>query len=318
MIYILLIGLILELIYSYRVFGKDLFSPSAVLCEVFILSTIACIFNIDKWGVDLSGTTVAVILGGNAVFIGVSSIIHHIYKKKYGDNKRIKNGKLEYINIRYPILLLVVLAYLIFAVFYVRANLTVASELTYSGDIGQAMSLYRHEVVHEDGVSISIWLSRAAHVFDVGVYVLIFVFINNLIVNRKNRSNFLLLLPIFSFLFSSIFTAQRTTILLAFIYALFVTYSLLNRQYQFINKINTRYIFRGAIIVAIFLLLFGVTRSFFGRDDRETVFDNVTYYVGNSIESLDLFIKRPIESKQFGEETFRQFRVNLSKYDLVD
>lgn len=321
MIYILLIGLILELIYCYYVFKKDLFSPSAILCEVFILSTIACIFNVEKWGVDLGFSTVATILGGNAVFIFVSTIVHHFYEKKYHkikNEKSDKNEKMSYIKISGVVLALVTIVYIIFSVVYVKTNISILGDLTQSEDMSQAMSVYRHETVHEDENLLPVWLIRTNAVFNIGTYVLMYVFINNIIVDKRKKSNYLLLLSILLYLVSSVFTAQRTTILLAFIYALFVTYSLLNRKHQFVRKLNTKYVIRGALIIVAFLVLFGVTRSFFGRSDKDSAFENVTYYTGNSIESLDLYIRNPLESKQFGEETFWRFRSNLSKYGLAE
>lgn len=318
MIYLLLVGLILELIYCYYVFEKDLFSPSAILCEVFILSTIACIFNIDKWGVNLSANTVAVVLLGHATFIAVSTMIHKFYKKKYGEHKNKKDEKLTFIKIAPIVLALVIIAYITFSTVFIVNNVSIMKGLTQSTDIAEMMSSYRYETVHGDGVSLSPWLARLSVIFSIGNYILIYVFVNNMIVDRKNKSNYVILFAVIAFLISSAFTAQRTTILLAFIYTLFVVYSLLNRQYHFVEKINTKYVFRGAIIVIVFLVLFGFTRGLFGRKTDGTVIDSVTYYMGNSIESLDLFVKNPLESKQFGEETFRQFRINLSKYGLVE
>lgn len=317
MIFLLLAGLILELIYCYYVFGKDLFSPSAILCEVFILSTIACIFNIDVWGVNLGVDTLAVILGGNAVFIIASTIVHLVFSKK-NENKKIERGEeLNYINIKLAILILVAIAYLVFSVIYAKTVISILGTLDYSGDMANAMAIYRSETF-SGGVSLPIWLVRMDVVLGIGIYVLMYVFINNIIVDRKKKSNYLLLVAVVAYLISSVFTAQRTTILLAFIFALFVTYTLLNRKYRFVQRLNAKYVFRGVIILVAFLALFGATRGLFGRQGEMSPFDNVTYYTGNSIESLDLFIKSPLESRQFGEETFRQFRVYLSEYGLAE
>ena len=316
MIFVLLAGLMLELIYSYRVFGKDLFSPSAILCEVFILSTIACIFNIDKWGVDLCGETVAVILGGNFIFILVSTIIHRLYRKKRKNIKK-KKEDLKYININAVVLMLTIIGYLVFSVLFIKANMSALGEFNQGEGLSQAMASYRYETIQE-GSSLSSWLVAANTFFNIGVYILIYIFVNNIIVNRKNKNNYFLLLPVALYLFSSIFTTERSTILLVFIYTLFIVYSLLNRKYQFMEKVNKKYIFRGILAVIIFLALFGGMRALFGRNDNRSIFDHITYYAGNSIESLDLFIKHPLESKQFGEETFRNFRRHLSKYGIVE
>ncbi len=318
MIFILLAGLILELIYCYYVFNKDLFSPSAIMCEVFILSTIACFFNIDKWGVDLRTDTVAVILGGNAVFAIVSTVIHNIYEKKSKHRKKINCEKLNYIDISNIVLFFIVLTYFVFSILYIKTNLSVMNDISQGSDISVAMGIYRHETVHEGAVFLPSWMTKMNFVLNVGVYVMLYVFMNNFVVDKKRKKNYLILISIIIYLASSAFTAQRTTILLAFIYALFIAYSLLNRRYQFVQKMNFKFLISGLLITIGFLMLFGLTRGLFGRSTKDSAFDSVTYYMGNSIEALDLFIENPIESNQFGEELFRQPRVLLSSYGLAD
>lgn len=317
MIYLLLIGLILELVCCYIIFEKDLFSPSAVLCEVFILSTVACIFRADDWGVNLGTDTLATIIIGNAIFIAVSAVIHRFFRKRCVGKKDNRREKLSYINIRSAILILVTIAYVIFAMVYARHVISILHSLDQSGGMTHAMSMYRGRSFSGE-ISLPDWLTRLNVIFGIGIYVIMYIFINNLIVDRKRKSNYLLLIAIVAYLVSSVFTTQRTTILLAFMYALFVTYTLLNRKYRFVERLNKKYIFRGAIALVVFLVLFGATRGIFGREGEVTLYEDVTHYMGNSIESLDLYIKYPLEKQQFGEETFRQFRNYLSKYDLAE
>ncbi|MBR3132333.1 oligosaccharide repeat unit polymerase [Candidatus Saccharibacteria bacterium] len=319
MIYILLVGLIVQLIYCYCVFRKDLFSPSAIICEVFLLSTLACIYNISGSNFDIQPATLSVILGGNTVFLLTSTIVHFFYKKKRKgfESSSDKTETLKYIQIYRAILVIVTMAYLTFSVVFSAMSMSAVKNMNQSDDFSSAMNAYRSETA-EYGSGLPSWLTKTGVVLNIGVFVLIYVFINNLLVDKKNKSNYLLLVCIVSYLTSSIFTAQRTTILLAFMDALFVAYSLLNRKYQFTEKMNFKYIRRGSLVVVIFLLLFGLTRGLFGRVDNRTALNSVTYYMGNSIEFLDAYIKKPIEPKQFGEELFRQPRVILSEYGLVE
>ena len=317
MLYVLLVGLIFELVFCYYAFKRDLFSPSAILCEVFILSTVACIYNADTWGVNLGLETLIVILGGNAVFIAVSTVIHRLFGKKHAHIENEQREDLKYIDIGFFRLLLVMVVYVIFSIIYAKTVMTILGSLTNSGDFTQAMAAFRSESFSGD-VGLPDWLTKANLLLGIGVYVLLYVFINNIIVDRKKKSNYLLLIAIIAYLVSSIFTAQRTTILLAFIYIIFVAYSLLNRKYQFIQKLNIKYLFRAIVALVLFLGLFSASRGLFGRKGEVSIIDNVTYYMGNSIESLDLFIKEPLESRQFGEETLRQFRIYLSKFGLAE
>ncbi len=315
-IYILLIILVIQFIVCYYLFDKDLFSPSAILSEVFILSTLACIYNIDKWGVNLHYNTLLVILIGNSIFIAVSYIIHLLFGKKR--KEKVVEEKLEYIEISSIKCLFLFCLYIIFAVVYIKSNLSVLSIISNgSNDLSAAMSIYRQDYV-EGLIKLPSLLTKLGVILDLGCFVLIYIFINNMIVNHKKFKNYILLVCVLSYLLSSAFTAQRTTILLAFLYSLFVVYTLLNKKYKFVSKLNSKYIVLGAICIVIFFLLFGLTRNFMGRTDKRSLIDNITYYMGNSIESLDLYIQDPIKCNQFGEELFRQFRITLSKYGICE
>lgn len=191
------------------------------------------------------------------------------------------------------------------------------NDLGRSNDFAMSMNAYRSELI-EEGSSLPGPLTKLNVVFETGMFVMIYIFINNFLVNRKIKSNYLMLVSIVVYLISTIFTAQRTTILIAFIFTLFVLYFLLNRKYQFIKKMNGKYIRRGLLVVAAFLLLFGATRGLFGRISDQTAVDSATSYMGYSIELLDAYIQHPLESKQFGEETFMQARSILSQYGLME
>ena len=318
MIYILLVGLIIQLVYCYYVFKKDLFSPSAIICEVFILSTLACIYNTAGTDYDIQPITAGVILGGNTVFIAVSSIIHFIFSEKHKTRAAIKGKEdLKYIEIRRGILVVTTLLYLIFSVVFIVMNISAMRNISQADDFSASMGAYRGELL-EEGSNLPGPITRINMILGTGVFVIVYIFINNLLVDKKRKSNYLLLFCVILYLFSSVFTAQRTTILIVFLFTLFVTYSLLNRKYQFTERINGKYMRRGILVVTIFLLLFGATRGLFGRAGEVAPIESVTNYMGNSIEFLDAYIRHPLESKQFGEETFWKSRDLLSKYNLVD
>ena len=317
MVYILLIILVLQFVVSYYIFDKDLFSPSSILCEVFIISTIACIYNKSNWAVNLSLNTLLVIFVGNSVFIFISALIHYL-KRNRKKRLEMKEEGLRKIEITKTKCIVLLLFYLIFVIIFIKVNLSVLNSYIKNGNsFSSAMNIYRNESINNT-LNLSSWIDGFNNVFSVGTYALLYVFINNVIVDYKDKKNYILLICIIIYLFSSVFTAQRTTILLAFLYSLFVVYELLNRKYIFISKLNSKYIVLGLLVVVTFLTIFGITRQLFGRKDRNSALYNVTFYMGTSIESLDLFIKNPIKSQQFGEELFKRFRNFLSKYGICE
>ena len=220
-IYLLLVVLIIEFILSYYLFNKDLFSPSAVLSEVFILSTLACIYNIDNWGVNLHYSTFFVICGGNLVFIIVSYIINLLNKKNRKSFKTEENESFKYIEITNLKCFVILFIYVIFTIIFIKENLSIISILSEStGETSAAMNMYRRELV-EGLVQLPGWLTKLGVILNLGAFVLMYVFINNMIVNFKRIKNYVILFCVLLYLFSSVFTSQRTTILLIFIYSLF-------------------------------------------------------------------------------------------------
>lgn len=317
MIYVLLVGLALQLLYCYYVFNKDLFSPSAVLCEVFIISVLACLYNISGTGFDIQPTTVNVILGGNAVFILVSTFLHLLSKKNNKKKTREIDEELRFIEIDIAKMIILTVVYFVFSIVFVVMTMSIIGNLNNSGDFSVAMNAYRNEM-SENGSGLPGWLTKIGVILNLGTFLLTYVFINNVLVDKRRKSNYLLLLCVCLYLISSIFTAQRTTILIMFIYTLFILYNLLNRKYHFIGKMNRKYARRGILFVVVFLMLFGLTRGIFGRQSKLSVIDNTMVYTGGSIEFLDDFIKNPTHSEQFGEELFYQFRSTLSDYGIVN
>lgn len=322
MIYLLLIILFIYLIICYYTFNKNLFSPAAILCEVYILSTISCIYNIETWQVNMHLNTFFVIVLGNLIFISIAIIIHKYYNKREDKNeyiiKKANKSDLEYINISKFKYIIILLIFIIISILLINENLKDAANISSVEDFSKEMIAHRYMMVHGENENSSI-ISALGFFLNIGVYMLVYIFINNLLVNKKKKSNYLLILPIMIHLVATITSAQRTTILLTFIYTLFILYVLLNKKYNCRTKINIRFVKTAVIAIIIFFLLFGATRMLFGRiDDNTSIMENVTYYAGNSIEALDAFLQNPIEPLEFGEELFRGFRVRLSKYGILN
>lgn len=314
-IYLLLLTLIFLFIVSYHIFDKDLFSPSTILCEAYILSVLCCIYNIDTWGVNLHWNTYFVIVIGNIIFIIVSAYIHNIYRNKKKIPK--KNEELKYINIPVIILLIVLILFIIFTFWFIKENLSLNGAFSSSNDFSSAMQMHRQDLIN-DSANFNPILKGLNTLLSTLVFILLYVFINNVIVDKKKKSNYIILLCIILYLIASFFSAQRSTFLIIFIYIVFVIYELLNRKNLIISKLNGKYLKKGIIALFLFLFLFGATRHLFGRVGDESIIDNVTYYAGNSIEALDLYLQSPIESRQFGEELFRMIRVKLAPLGLCE
>lgn len=319
MIYYLLIALIIMLIISYIVFEKDLLAPPVVLNAVYILSTIFAIYNIDTWAIQLHSNTFWVIVLGNLTFL-ITSILVHIFFKKNKKNTIIseeqnRDNNVGYININISKIIFVTLVMVLFSFIYIKTVQNMAHSYGYADDYSQMMSNYRSNTSYGDD-ELPSWLMRFNRLMMSCTYVLLYIFINNIIYNRKNKKNYLLLIPILTYCVTSLFGAERTSILCYFIFALVLVYIILNKKYNFISKINKKYIIRGIACITLFFTFFTLSKSFVGRTDDMKGLYYISFYAGGPIELLDLYLQDPIYSKEFGEEIFRGFRVILAKFGL--
>ena len=320
MIYYLLIVLILMLIISYFVFERDLLAPAVVLSIVYILSTIFAIYNIEEWAIELHSKTFWVIVLGNLTFLITAIIIHMIYGKKKksrdSEKKSINEFKSKYINVHASKIIFVTLIMITFSIIYIRAVQNMAHSYGYASDYSQMMSNFRSNTSYGDD-SLPSWILRYNRLMMACTYVLLYIFINNMIYNSKNKKNYLLLIPILLYCITSLFGAARTSVLCYFIYSMVLIYIILNKKYNFMNKINKKYIVRGLICVVLFFMFFVLTKSFVGRTDDMNGLYYISFYAGGSIELLDIYLRNPTYSTFFGEEIFRGFREILAKFGLT-
>lgn len=320
MIYYLLIALIIMLIISYIVFEKDLLAPPVVLNAVYILSTIFAIYNIDTWAIQLHSNTFWVIVLGNLTFL-ITAIVIHIYSKNNNKKNKIiekepnKNFNIEYINIHINKILFVTIVMIIFSLIYIKTVQNMAHSYGNTNDYSKMMSNFRTNTSYGDD-ELPSWIKRYNRLMMACTYVLLYIFINNIIYDRKNKKNYLLLIPILIYCITSLFGAERTSVLCYFIFALVLVYIILNKKYNFISKINKKYIIRGIACITLFFTFFTLSKGFVGRTDDMNGLYYISFYAGGPIELLDLYLQDPIYPKEFGEEIFRGFREILAKFGL--
>ena len=138
MIYFLLF-LIIIIFLVVLVNDKNLFSPSSIICESYILAVLCAIINIDKWNISISVKTFQIIIIGILSFIIPSFFVLHCYFNK-NDNESQKSGKYNYcINKQiYLILIALQFAALILYLYYVIKTI---------GGIGNVFRL--SEILHD-------------------------------------------------------------------------------------------------------------------------------------------------------------------------
>jgi len=236
------------------------------------------------------------------------------YKKKKKSNLTTDNkiSELEYINISNSKLIICIILTVITATIFIYNVLKLAKSYGGYDNYAEMMSNYRSNTSYGED-SLPKYVTRLYNIMLPVTYLLWYMFINNLLVDRTNRKNFVYLIPVFILLGTSLVNAERTTILNFFIYAITIFYLLFQKSKYYTKKAEHNFIFKVLVAIIIFLVGFVSIRTFVGRGDEMDPIYYITFYAGGSVQLLNLFLQNPIKADYFGEEVFLSFRQKLKK-----
>lgn len=315
MIYFLLF-LIIIIFLVVLVNDKNLFSPSSIMCESYILAVLCAIINIDKWNISISVKTFQIIIIGILSFIIPSFFVLHCYFNK-NDNDSQKSGKYNYcINKQiYLILIALQFAALILYLYYVIKTI---------GGIGNVFRL--SEILHDyrEGTSygdleslVPTYVNQLVKISQVVSYVSLYnIFYEKMIKKTRNDCLFLNIVSIVLFIALSLLSGGRYKMIAFFLAALVMGYTIFKKM---TNKgINIKNILKIFLLIVAIVLCFSKTRTLVGRTNDDDLVSYVSSYFGGSIQLLDLYLKNPIENDGiFGKESFYALNNTLAKFDII-
>ena len=185
MIYILLIYLILIFIVTLSI-TKDLFHPSNILIESYILAVFCAILNIDKWNIILSNQTVLLILLGIISFAIPSLFLCIIYKRKNKINKyNSTNESISQIKIKKANYYILFIIQIIIFLLYTFTILKIIK--SFSSNFFTAISLYRFNSSFDNEASLPFIIKQFYKLSKAIIYVLTYIEIYNIIVSYKSN-----------------------------------------------------------------------------------------------------------------------------------
>ena len=278
--------------------GGDLLAPACLACFASILCSAGAIYDCWRWSYQLGAAEVFVFSGGLLCFVVPATFFN-----KKGDGSTQERCK--------PIIIPKVVTYgviafgLVAAYLYVRAIMQVAGG---SGDWSQTMQSYRHNVAYGDADDqIPSSVSRLFKLFMAFAYAYVFIFMNDLVVERKARWAYLL--PGLIYCGASLSQASRGQII-AFLFASVIMFWVLRKRYTG-KTVHVPFSVIAATVVVIVagLALFAMANELVGRTTAKTPLDSVMTYIGGSVVGLDMFLDNPgaaiSPNNIFGAETFR-------------
>lgn len=292
LLYPLLCVELLYLIFCWKRFRHELFSPATITVCVFIFSTILNIYSIQLWRIDFQIETFLLIS------IGLLFIIFGDERGLLSKRQKLLSSPKE-ILYRCPRLIQLFIACItcVLTFLYYREMLAfiVANALA---NIGEAKEV----AILGDNIEMNPIIKQGYKIVVAESYICGFIFINNRIIFKdKLKNNILLLIPIFCGILISICGGNRIEILKIISSLFFIYYILYQRKYGWKKKPNKQLMILCVPCGILFLFAFSalrfVTKADMGaQENMGDIYQYIAYYGGSPIQVLNLKIEQGIEN----------------------
>ncbi|WFA75761.1 O-antigen ligase [Streptococcus suis] len=307
----LFIGLLLLLFFNYLSSQRDILSPSVVMAAMFIVSTIFALINAKNWNIDYELLSTFYILSGIIVFsIPVTIVSNKV--EAIPEIVSYRKLSISTWKIIFAILVDLVIIYL-----YRKEMYQLAAQAGYSG---QSIQWFiRNSTSYEGSIELSAKIRLLVRFVDITAYIFIFTFLNNFIYDIRRKSNLLLLVPVFLFIYKTSLTGGRQDILKLLVAAVVQTYILQKAKVGWRKVISSRY-----LMIGLTGLLFGIPSFYYGlflvgRTTTRSMMESVSTYIGGPIQHFNQFVQNPTSpSRYIGSESLTPILNILGDLGLID
>lgn len=308
---ILLIGLLFLLFFNYLFSQRDVMSPAVVMTAMFVISTTFALINARNWNIDYSPLSVFYILSGILVF----SIPVIIFSKKFEPVNEIvvrRTLSIATWKILFAITLDLFIIYL-----YRKEMIQLATQAGYTGESLQWF--IRNMTNYEASAEFSGRVRLLVRFVDITAYIFMFTFLNNFVYKKIKIRDFLLLIPIFLFIYKTSLTGGRQDILRLLVAGVVQLYIIQKTSVGWKKVISTKYIFIGILGLILGIPSFYYGLFLVGRTTTRTLMESVSTYIGGAIQHFNQFVQEPLgSSRYFGEETLTPILNILGDVGIID
>ncbi len=314
---LLYVTILVLLLISYNITGKDILRPINVMLAVFLLSATFTLLNVKNWNIEYSSKAYFVLTSGLITALIADYIFYskYIYKKS---NSLQKEREIKPIIVKnWKIVLLSIVELGILFLYYKEIKRLAILD----GYIPGANLLwhFRNITSYTGEESLNGFVSILIKFVDAVAYIITFIIINNLLSKKvKLKKMYIYFFPIVIFTIKVLMASGRQELLRWGAYALLTSYILYKFKVGWQKNITFKYFKKIIIIVPLALLLFYYATNIIGRGTTRTIFQYISTYVGGSIQHFNQFIEDPIVLEHFGEETFPGVYSFLHKFGLTD
>lgn len=294
LIYLLLLLLILLWLISYIFTQKDILSPPSVFCEIFIVSILFCIPNLEKWNFDMGERTFFVIFLGILFFcIGY----FFFYSSKKILNRQLVLQEYEVKKIVIPVYKMIIFTFIqLLTIYFIYMGLNEFPGNT----IFERIMSYRLSILDNNGYEnkMPTYIMSLYTFCYSGIQVVIYMLVNNFNINKKIKSLYIiniLLIVMMSFMFGN-----RTQVMGIMVYFIVIMYIYYLRKNMWNAKIKLKTYIKILAIVILVLIAFPTVGIFLvGRGDENyfsqmniinLVWEQLSIYIGAPLKLLDLYL----------------------------
>lgn len=301
---------------------KDILRPSIGVCAVFTASIVCAFSNSVIWKYSMS------VLCATVIFCGV--LLYTITDLIVSNRRRVVNDtndlKINRINISTLFYVISIFFMSVSSILYYRDIIYIASKYGALGAWSTMIRFYRNGTMTGDlDIGISSLASNSYIISTALAYIYLYVFIHNLILNKKDKINFIYLVPVVIFLINTLFTGGRMPMLRLIIGGIFLFY-FLSYKINGRKSFNSKNFLKLVFIMILTLYGFATISTLVGRNYDGNPIYYITSYMGGSVPLLDLFLQDPVHHNIWGYETFpsilsflgRRFDIDAFKSILVN
>lgn len=308
---------LLILFFAVMVLQCDILAPSVIVCFVFLISTIILETNVYEWEINISPMTVFVVVTGLAVFVLTGCFLHQT-KKGYRSRRAIEIPVFTISN--YKLIISFVFEMCISFLYY-KEVVRIASYVTQSWGMGLIWK-YRQMAFYTDNLTadqmMNPWVTQGYKMTMIIAYIMLFFFINNVVVNKQKISlnaKYLLLVP--AYIFMLILAGNRLAIMNMVFFGITIWYILKNLKSGYTVKGSIKFVLRFLGVGILIILAFWLMTSVVQRYTKLPFWTTISIYAGAPIQLLNEYLIDPVEHNViWGQESLINIHNSLYKLGI--
>ena len=327
---ILLVGLFLIWVFAYMVNGREIGSPASIVCMMYVVTVLLCIYGYDAWNtVKLSITTILILWAGCFFFTaGCMFAFHRREKGKicFQNRNCLETERVFQVKTDLWIILVLFIAFLVIAYVRITSMKRIAAEAGMGGrGLTETAKWYRENFSRLFSAGtvragtgetfIEKQILRFASVIGNTITVIFFIGLS-----RKDKRTiwaagaFLLVYAIYSIATEG----GRAGVLYKAVIIIYGIYILQIRKKIPNFSINRLFIATAIAGIVVALPMFYYSSALVGRKAGGDMMQYLSFYYGCGVPSLEMKIRDGIQAHPAGQNVFYGVYTLLYKIGITD